>query len=147
MKSNWVEKMYLTNCPGRIFSKKESSIFISISIWGLFIVLVRGIFFFSLLFRAEAYGGSQAKGRIWATTAAYTRATATQDTSRICDLHHSSWQSRILNPMNEARDQTCNFTVPSQIRFRCATKGTLVKGIFFFEEYWCWLSVTMVVER
>ena len=22
-------------------------------------------------------------------------------------LHHSSWQGRVLNPLNEARDQTC----------------------------------------
>ena len=38
---------------------------------------------------------------------AYTTATATRDPSRICDLHHSSWQCRILNPLCEARDQTC----------------------------------------
>jgi len=34
----------------------------------------------------------------------YTTATATQDLSRICDLHHSSQQHRILNPLSEARD-------------------------------------------
>ena len=32
------------------------------------------------------------------------RATATQDPSRICTLHHSSWQCRILNPLSEAQD-------------------------------------------
>ena len=37
---------------------------------------------------------------------AYTTATATPDLSRICDLHHSSWQCRILNPVSEARDRT-----------------------------------------
>ena len=37
---------------------------------------------------------------------AYTTATATPDASRICDLHHGSWQGRILNPVSEARDQT-----------------------------------------
>ena len=31
---------------------------------------------------------------------AYTRATATQNLSRICDLHHSSRQCRILNPLS-----------------------------------------------
>ena len=31
-------------------------------------------------------------------------ATATLDPSHICDLHHSLWQCRILNPLNEARD-------------------------------------------
>ena len=46
---------------------------------------------------------------------ALTRATATQDPSRICDLHHSSRQCRILNPLSKARDQTRNLMVPSQI--------------------------------
>ena len=36
---------------------------------------------------------------------ARTAATATQDPSHICDLHHSSQQRRILNPLSEARDQ------------------------------------------
>ena len=36
-------------------------------------------------------------------------ATATWDLSLICDLHHSSWQYWILNPLSEARDQTCIF--------------------------------------
>ena len=35
---------------------------------------------------------------------AYTTATATQDPSRICDLHHSSWQCQTPNPLSEARD-------------------------------------------
>ena len=35
---------------------------------------------------------------------AYTTATATQDLSHICDLHHSSQQRRILNPLSKARD-------------------------------------------
>jgi len=33
-------------------------------------------------------------------------ATATPDWSRIFNLYHSSWQWHILNPLNEARDQT-----------------------------------------
>ena len=35
---------------------------------------------------------------------AYTMATATQDLSHVYDLHHSSWQHQILNPLNKARD-------------------------------------------
>ena len=31
-------------------------------------------------------------------------ATATPDLSHVCNLHHSSWQCRILNPLSEARD-------------------------------------------
>ena len=40
---------------------------------------------------------------------AYTTVTSTEDPSRICDLHHSSqlWQLGILNPLSEARGQTC----------------------------------------
>ena len=35
---------------------------------------------------------------------AYTTAMATQDLSHVCDLHHSSRQCQILNPLSEARD-------------------------------------------
>ena len=38
---------------------------------------------------------------------AYTTATARQDLSLICDLHHSSRQHRILNLWCDARDPTC----------------------------------------
>ena len=38
---------------------------------------------------------------------AYATATATRDPSHVCDLHTSSWQSQILNPLNKARDRTC----------------------------------------
>ena len=51
-------------------------------------------------------------------------ATATQDVSRICGLHHSSWQCQILNPLSEPRHQTCNLMVHSRIHFSCATTGT-----------------------
>ena len=51
-------------------------------------------------------------------------ATATQDPGCICDLHHTSQQGRILNPLKEARDRTRNLIVPSQICFCCAMTGT-----------------------
>ena len=35
---------------------------------------------------------------------AYATATATPCPSHICNLHHSSWQYQILNPLNEVRD-------------------------------------------
>ena len=47
----------------------------------------------------------------------YATATATSDLSRVCDLHHSSWQRWTLNPMSEARDQTCILRDASQIGF------------------------------
>ena len=37
---------------------------------------------------------------------AYTTATAMLDPSRVCELHHSSWQCQILNSLSEARDRT-----------------------------------------
>ena len=36
---------------------------------------------------------------------AYATATATQDPSQVYDLHHSSWQHWIPDPLSEARDQ------------------------------------------
>ena len=62
---------------------------------------------------------------------AYTIATATRDPSCVCDLHHSSWQCWILNPLSEARDQTCNLMVPSWICFHCTMMGTLRLLIFY----------------
>ena len=47
---------------------------------------------------------------------AYARATATRVPSRICNLHHSSWQRRIVNPLSKGRDRTRNLMVPSRIR-------------------------------
>ena len=38
---------------------------------------------------------------------AYATAPATWDPSRVYDLHHSSWQRQILNPLSEVRDGTC----------------------------------------
>ena len=48
---------------------------------------------------------------------AYTTATATRDLNCIGDVHHSSWQHQILNPLSGAKDGTHNLTVPSWIRF------------------------------
>ena len=52
----------------------------------------------------KAYGGSQAKGLIGAVAAGLATAKATQDPSRVCNLHHGSWQCLILNPLSKARD-------------------------------------------
>ena len=38
---------------------------------------------------------------------AYTTATATWGLSHICNLHLSSQQCHILNPLSKSRDQTC----------------------------------------
>ena len=39
---------------------------------------------------------------------AHTIATATGDPNIDCALHHSSRKHRILNPLSEARDRTCD---------------------------------------
>ena len=84
------------------------------------------LFFVFCLFRATpmAYGGSQARGLTGAVASGLATATAMPDPSCIFNLPHSSQQRRTLNPLSEARDQTCNFMVPSRICFRCATTGT-----------------------
>ena len=64
---------------------------------------------------------------------AYATATAMQDPSHICDLHHSSRQCWILNPLSEARDQTCSLMVPSQICFCSTTMGTPTCAVFWDE--------------
>ena len=46
------------------------------------------------------------RGQMGAAAKAYATATATLDLSRIYDLHCTSRQCQILNPLNEARDQT-----------------------------------------
>ena len=54
---------------------------------------------------------------------AYERATATSDPSHVFDLHHSSWQHRILNPLSQARHWTGNVMVPGWIHFHCSMMG------------------------
>ena len=46
---------------------------------------------------------------------AYTTATATSDLSPVYDLHHSSQQHEILNPLIEARDGTLVLMDTSQV--------------------------------
>ena len=85
---------------------------------------MRGLFIYLFcLFRATpaACGGSQVRGRTGATA---TTATATPDLSCVYDLHHSSWQHRILNPLSKARDQTCILMDTSQVHYRWARMGT-----------------------
>ena len=69
-----------------------------------------------------AYGSSQARGQIGATTAGLGHSNA-----------GSEWNQRPTPqltatpdpyPLSEARDQTCTLMVPSRIHFCCATMGT-----------------------
>ena len=56
--------------------------------------------------------------------AAYATATATQNLSHICDLHHSSQQRWILNPLSRARGQTLIFMDISWFHYHWAITGT-----------------------
>ena len=58
-------------------------------------------FSFFLLFLPAAYGSSQARGQIGAAAASLCQS---QDPSCIWDLHCSSRQRRMFNPLIEARD-------------------------------------------
>ena len=64
-----------------------------------------------------AHGSSQARGLMELELLPYATATATSDPSLICDLHHSSQQCQILNPLSKARDQTFVLMDASQIHF------------------------------
>ena len=57
------------------------------------------------------------------------QATATPDTSHVCDLHHSSQQRWILNPLSKARDGTRILMTTSRVCNSWATVGTLMQGI------------------
>ena len=63
-----------------------------------------------------AYGGSLARGLIGAVAAGLHQSHSNAGSKPVCDLHHNSQQCRILNPLSQARDRTCNLMVPSQIR-------------------------------
>ena len=64
------------------------------------------IFFFHYMAAPAAYGNSWVGAKLELQLLTYATATETQVLNHICDLHHSLWQCRILNPLNEARDQT-----------------------------------------
>ena len=58
---------------------------------------------------------------------------ATQDPSRICDLHHSSRQCQILNPLSKARDRTSILMDTCQVRNPLSYNGKSLK--FFITKY------------
>ena len=76
------------------------------------------------------YGSSQARCQI-RQMLAYTTATATQDLSRLCDLHYNSRQRWIPNPLTVARDWSCILVDTSHICFCCTTTVT-PRPICFF---------------
>ena len=60
---------------------------------------------------------------------------ATWDPSRVCNLHHSSWQEcQILNPLSKARDQTCNLMVPKSDLLTTAPQRELLFQRFLLSD-------------
>ena len=56
--------------------------------------------------------------------------------SCICDLHRSSWQCYILNPLSKTKDCTCIILIDtSRVHYCWAIMGTPSINFFFFLEY------------
>ena len=82
-----------------------------------------------------AYGSFQASGWIRAAAAGLHHSHSNIGLSRVFNLHHSSWQCRIPDPLSKARDQTHILMDASWICFCCATVGTLWLSVFI-NFYW-----------
>ena len=97
----------------------------------LLYIIFFSFFFFWVggLFRATsgAYGSSQNRGQIGVTAA---------------DLHHSSQQCWIFNPLNGVWDQTCFLMDTSWFHYCWATTGTLSFTFFSKSKIFlrCWSS-------
>ena len=93
-----------------------------------------GFFFFFCLFRAAptVYRSYRLGVELELQLLAYATATAMWDPSSICDLHHSSRQCWILNPLRKARDWTCILMDTSWVGYRGATMGTPELSKFYF---------------
>ena len=63
------------------------------------------------------------KSEVQLPTYATATATATPDLSGICDLHHSSRQRQILDPLSKARDRIRILRDTGRIHFLCASAG------------------------
>ena len=82
---------------------------------------------------------------------AYVTATATPDLSYICDLHHSSWQRQIPDPLSEARDRTLTLVDISQICFGYTTMGAPInldftQKLFKILRFWSSCRGSVVYE-
>ena len=80
----------------------------SIDDFGFTKLTLSGCFIYLFCFFGGAapvsYVSSLAEGRIGVVATAYTTDTTTPDPSHVCELHHSSRQRWILNPLGEVRD-------------------------------------------
>ena len=82
------------------------------------------IYLFTYLAVPTAHGSSKARDWIRARLRAYATTTAMWDPSHLCNLHHSSQQCWIPDPLSKARDWTHILMGTSWIHFHWATVGT-----------------------
>ena len=74
------------------------------------------VFFAISLATSLAYGGSQARGPIGAVATGLQQSHSNAGTEPHLQLHHSSQQRWIINPLCKAGDRTHNLMVPHRIR-------------------------------
>ena len=110
------------------------------------------LFFFFLLFWAPppAHGSSQGRGQI-RTMQAYATATATWDPRHVCNVHHSSWQCRVLDAVSKVRDGTHILVDTNHIHFHSTTMETpdfTIIGVCFhlFFLFQMYLECTVLVS-
>ena len=90
------------------------------------------IFFFFFL---EPYPWHMEVPRLGVQPPAYTTGTVMWDPSCVCDLHHSTGQRQILNPLSKARGWTCILKDASQIHSHWAMTGTPTQCISWCNTY------------
>ena len=73
-------------------------------------------------------------------------ATAMQDPNHICDLHYTSWQCQILNPLSKAMDQTHILMDANQIHF-CSMMETPLGHVLINIQYVILLNISFSKHR
>ena len=87
------------------------------------------------VFRAipVTHGSSQARDRIRATAVSLHHSHSSARSKRVCNLHHSSWQCQILNPLSggrESQGSPLDLMNTSQVCYCRTTMGTLRKLLY-----------------
>ena len=108
-------------------------------IFSFFLYFLRGV-------TPVEYGSSQLGIKLELQLPAYATAAATPDLSRVCDLHCSSWQCQILNPLSEVRDRTHVLMDTGCVCNPLSHKGNAIFSSFlislFFLSFSCFLGLT-----